>query len=89
MTSAGIVLLATLALDLFVAPITAAAQPPTPVYRVGRLSSAHRPSGSDPNSEAFRQGLRDLGWIEGQTILFAGHAEPIYSGATRRWGSSF
>jgi putative tryptophan/tyrosine transport system substrate-binding protein len=68
-------LLVTLAVGLFVAPLASDAPPPTPVARIGRLSSGHPPSGADPNAEAFRQGLRDLGWIEGQNIAF----EPRYA----------
>jgi putative tryptophan/tyrosine transport system substrate-binding protein len=63
-------LIGTLALDLLVGSLAADAQPPAPVYRIGRLSSGHPPLGADPNAEAFRQGLRDLGWIEGQNIAF-------------------
>ena len=48
---------------------TAAAQPPEKVPRVGYLNPGSR---SDPLSqgrlEAFRQGLRDLGYVEGQNI---------------------
>jgi ABC-type uncharacterized transport system substrate-binding protein len=63
-------LIGTLALGLLVGSLAADAQPPAPVYRIGRLSSGHPPLGADPNAEAFRQGLRDLGWIEGQNIAF-------------------
>src|SRR5215475_5223892 len=61
--------LATLAaiLALFCAPLAAEAQS-AKVYRVGILGE----SASDPAEvrvwEAFRLGLRDLGWIEGQNI---------------------
>ncbi len=43
----------------------AEAQQPKKVPRIGYLSIA---SSSDIRSEAFRQGLRDLGYIEGQNI---------------------
>jgi putative ABC transport system substrate-binding protein len=60
----------TLALSLLVVPLVAAiAQPPEKVPRVGYLSPG---SPSDPfrerRFEAFRQGLRELGYVEGQTI---------------------
>lgn len=42
------------------------AQNPAKVPRIGYLSAG--PSGSSPNIEAFRQGLRALGYAEGQTI---------------------
>lgn len=54
---------------LFAAAFTAAAQPPEKVPRVGYLWPG---SSSDParlrRFEAFRQGLRDLGYVEGQNI---------------------
>jgi putative tryptophan/tyrosine transport system substrate-binding protein len=53
-----------LALSLVLAPLAAKGQPPTRVYRIGFLAATHAPH----LSEAFRQGLRDLGWIEGQNI---------------------
>jgi putative tryptophan/tyrosine transport system substrate-binding protein len=48
---------------------TADAQQPHKIYKVGRLSAG---SPKDPLSiatyDAFREGLRDLGWIEGNNI---------------------
>ncbi len=43
------------------------AQQPRKVYRIGYLSSSSR--GFNPRVEAFRKGLRELGYIEGQNIL--------------------
>ena len=43
------------------------AQQPKKVARIGFLSL--RPSGPNRNREAFRQGLRDLGYVEGQNIV--------------------
>jgi putative ABC transport system substrate-binding protein len=68
MRASTTLLLITFVLSLVVAPLAANAQLPTTVYRIGRLSSGNPPSGPDLNMEAFRQGLRDLGWIEGQNI---------------------
>ncbi len=49
---------------LLAAPLTADAQQPAKVPRVGYLS----PAPGAHLVEAFRQGLRDLGWVEGQNI---------------------
>src|SRR5882672_2520380 len=61
--------LATLAGDLLAAPLAAKAQPREKVPRVGYLSPG---SPSEPfrrrRFEAFRQGLRELGYVEGQNI---------------------
>ena len=58
-----------LALSILVAPVVAAAQQPTKVYRIGRLSPGLPPSQLSPSMEAFRQGLRDLGYVEGQNLV--------------------
>jgi putative ABC transport system substrate-binding protein len=60
----------TLILSLLVAPLASpAAQPPEKVPQVGYLNPG---SASDPlkqrRLEAFRQGLRELGYVEGQNI---------------------
>jgi putative tryptophan/tyrosine transport system substrate-binding protein len=52
---------------LIVAPLAAGAQQAAKVPRIGFLSAAT--SGvSSPPLDAFRQGLRELGWVEGQNI---------------------
>jgi putative tryptophan/tyrosine transport system substrate-binding protein len=58
----------TLTLSLLVAPLTAEAQQATKVHRIGRLSSGS-PTEPNPNLEAFRQGLRELGYVEGQNLV--------------------
>src|SRR5712691_2161119 len=58
----------TLTLSLLVAPLTAEAQQATNVHRIGRLS-AGSPTAPNPNLEAFRQGLRELGYVEGQNLI--------------------
>ena len=60
----------TLTLSLLVAPLTAEAQQATNVHRIGRLS-AGSPTEPNPNLEAFRQGLRELGYLEGQNLIIA------------------
>jgi putative ABC transport system substrate-binding protein len=57
---------ALLALGLVAAPLAAQAQQPSgKTARIGYLSSRSGPSFLD---EAFRQGLRELGYVEGQNI---------------------
>ncbi len=55
-----------LALGLLAAPLAAHAQEEARVPRIGYLSPRSGPSYLD---EAFRQGLRDLGYVEGKTII--------------------
>src|ERR1700746_1539829 len=45
---------------------SARAQQPAKVARIGFLGA--NPSGSNDRAEAFRQGLRELGYIEGKNI---------------------
>jgi len=54
-----------LALALFAAPLCAEAQPAGKVARLGVLLLG----AADPNLDAFRQGLRELGHIEGQNLV--------------------
>jgi putative tryptophan/tyrosine transport system substrate-binding protein len=72
MTRRTIGFFVTLAFTLLVAPLAADAQQATTVHRVGRLLSAGSPAaGPDPSFEAFRQGLRELGYVEGQNVVIA------------------
>jgi putative tryptophan/tyrosine transport system substrate-binding protein len=56
-----------LALSIFVVPLVAEAQPPPKVPRIGFLMPSLT-SERARSLEAFRQGLRELGWIEGQNV---------------------
>src|SRR5262245_59264834 len=56
-----------LLLSMLAVPLVAAAQPVGPVHRIGWLS-AGSPLGSRTNIEAFQQGLRALGYVEGQNL---------------------
>jgi len=47
----------------------AEAQQPAKIPRIGYLSGTGDPSNPGPTVEAFRQGLRDRGYIEGKNIL--------------------
>ena len=58
-----------LALVLLTAPLAAHAQPATKVYRIGRLSAGSPPSTPPAGLQAFQQGLRDLGYVEGQNLV--------------------
>jgi putative ABC transport system substrate-binding protein len=57
-----------LAGGLLAAPRAADAQPAGKLYRIGYLS-AGSVTGNPRLLEAFRQGLRELGWVEGQNIV--------------------
>ncbi len=59
-------LLITLALGLLAAPLVAEAQPSGKVARIGCLSMTVGPG--SPFAEAFRQGQRELGYVEGHNI---------------------
>ena len=61
-----------LALILFIglvgAPLTAGTQQPAKVPRIGWLSIASHTAEVSHLLEAFSQGLRELGYVEGRTI---------------------
>jgi ABC-type uncharacterized transport system substrate-binding protein len=57
----------TLILSLLAVPFATAAQQQGKVPRIGILTTASE--ASTPVWEAFRQGLRDLGYVEGKTII--------------------
>ena len=61
--------LITLTLSMLVASLAAEAQQPTKVYRIGLLSPTFHPSDPNARVEAFRQGLRELGYVEGQNLV--------------------
>jgi putative tryptophan/tyrosine transport system substrate-binding protein len=50
------------------APLGAGAQPAHKIPRIGVVFPAEAASPNEPNGVAFRQGLRDLGYVEDQTI---------------------
>ncbi len=63
--------LTVVALALLAAPLAAEAQQAGKVPRIGFLhsSAAPTPTAPRPSVDAFRQGLRDLGYMEGQNLL--------------------
>jgi putative ABC transport system substrate-binding protein len=64
MTPRAIGLLVTLALSLLVGPLMAHAQPSVKLYRIGVLATMYWPP-----FDSFREGLRELGYVEGQTLV--------------------
>jgi putative ABC transport system substrate-binding protein len=60
-------LLASLTLVLLVAPLAAEAQQPTHVHRIGVLLDTTREQ--VPHVGAFLEGMRALGYIEGQNLV--------------------
>jgi putative tryptophan/tyrosine transport system substrate-binding protein len=69
MTRRLIGLLITLTLGLLVGPCTTEAQPPTHVHRIGVLSGLGTTPGRGPFVEAFLEGMRALGYVEGQHFV--------------------
>jgi putative ABC transport system substrate-binding protein len=57
-----------LALGLFAAPCAADAQPAGKVYRIGILEAIPAARNA-ANLDALRQGLRELGYVEGRNLL--------------------
>ncbi len=61
-------LISTLALGLLAAPLPTEAQQSGKIHRIGLLTR-HSSSDHPYWYQAFRQGLRDLGWVEGKNII--------------------
>jgi ABC-type uncharacterized transport system substrate-binding protein len=61
-------LVAMLALSILAAPLAAEAQSAAKPARIGYLATGSA-AADVPLHEAFRQGLRDRGWIEGQNVV--------------------
>jgi len=59
----------TFTLSMLVAPLLTGAQPAGKVRRIGMLRVPVSSLENERNNEAFRQGLRDLGYVEGQNIV--------------------
>ncbi len=69
MTRHRITLLMTLALGLLMASLLAEAPPAGKVPRIGVLLQGVPPGVPGDELDILRQGLRDLGYVEGQTIV--------------------
>jgi putative tryptophan/tyrosine transport system substrate-binding protein len=59
--------LSALTLGTLAAPLAGEGQPARKIYRIGFLANGNQTT-SRPSVEAFRQGLRELGWVEGQNV---------------------
>jgi ABC-type uncharacterized transport system substrate-binding protein len=59
----------TVALSLLAAPLAAEAQPAGKAARVGYLHPGIEVNVPTSDLNVLRQGLRDLGWIEGRTVI--------------------
>jgi len=57
-----------LAFLLLVTALPVEAQPGAKIYRIGVLGSGSRPSPTAPSP--LKEGLRELGWVEGKNIVF-------------------
>ena len=66
MSCATVQVLVAVVFGLLFAPVAAGGQPPGKVPRIGLVRLGSPP---DPLVEAFRQGLRDLGYVEGQNLV--------------------
>jgi len=69
-TKLGLVMAVSILAASLAGSLTADAQLNRKVHRIGYLSSVGGPSSTLSHlREAFRQGLRELGWVEGQNIV--------------------
>jgi ABC-type uncharacterized transport system substrate-binding protein len=62
--------ISSVAFGLCATPLATYAQPAGKMYRIGMLSSASMQTDADFRQSAWVLALRDLGWIEGQNIVF-------------------
>src|SRR5437762_889267 len=69
MRLSAIGLILTLALGILTAPLTVEAQQATKVHRIGTLSALGTTPGRNPFVEAFLEGMRTLGYVEGQNFV--------------------
>jgi putative ABC transport system substrate-binding protein len=68
-TSIGVV-----AGSILAAPLESLAQPAGKTVRIGRLSPLSAEA-DVPLLAAFRRGMRDLGWVEGEKFSIESHAK--------------
>jgi putative ABC transport system substrate-binding protein len=65
----ALTLIVALTLSLLVAPYAVEAQQPTKVYRIGILAGSAQALRERRSHEALHQGLRELGYVEGQNVI--------------------
>jgi hypothetical protein len=65
-------------------PLAARAQQAGKMPRIGLLSPGH-PESADANSDALQEGLRELGYTEGQNIAIEGQDLAGVEGCRWRW----
>ncbi|MFQ5899042.1 MAG: hypothetical protein ACE5JN_12475 [Candidatus Methylomirabilia bacterium] len=68
-------LILTLTLGLLAAPLPVEAQEAGTVYRIGHLAADSR--GYRGGAQIWLEALRDLGWVEGQSVAVEQRALPI------------
>src|SRR5215510_335788 len=66
-------LIVMLALSILATPLVSEAQLEEKVYRIGVLETTSAAL-NVPNLDAFRHGLRELGYVEGQNLIIAYHS---------------
>src|SRR5882672_3500458 len=59
----------TLTLSILAAPLVTDAQPAGKVYRIGILAGSSQGIAERLGNEAFQQGLRELGYVEGKNVI--------------------
>src|SRR5947209_8487819 len=74
MKSGQVACLSVILLALLKAPLVAEAQESPKAVRVGWMSRGG-PAAKDANLDAFRQGMRELGYVEGKSFVI----EPRYA----------
>ena len=62
-------LIVALTLSLLVAPYAVEAQQPAKVYRIGILAGSAQAPRERRGYDAWQQGLRELGYVEGQNVI--------------------
>jgi putative tryptophan/tyrosine transport system substrate-binding protein len=76
-------LIATFLLGLLTGPLPSEAEQAGKVYRIGFLDFRFRSVSTDPRLAALREGLRELGYVEGQNLVIeyrSAEGKPVSGG---------